>query len=318
MAIDRQRIYHKRDRLRQLRAFCQAARLRSITEAANHLRLTQPAISLHVRELENELEALLFDRSGARIRLTPAGELLHELAAPLVEGMDALSTTFGEQLDDTNTGEVRLAASQAVATYVLPSFLRRYQTRYPGIRLFVKNCLLNEGVNLLLADEVEFVVGMRDLIPEDVLEYRQIFTYDIVLITALDHPLAGRATVSPEEASAYPAVVPAPGSYSRYYGETASRQFGLDAKIAIEVGGWGVMKRYVEAGFGIAVVPSVCVTERDRLSVIPLKEYFPSRSYGLITRRGKFISPAARRLMRLMDPEFPDSDPLTHGRTRNV
>lgn len=317
MAVDRQRIYHKRDRLRQLRAFCHAARLRSITEAASHLRLTQPAISLHVRELENELETLLFDRSGPRISLTPAGELLYELAAPLVEGMDGLSSAFGEQLDDINTGEVRLAASQAVATHVLPSYLRQFQKRYPGIRLFVKNCLIHEGIGLLLADEVEFVVGMRDVIPEDILEYRQIFTYDIVLITALDHPLADRASVSPEEAAAYPAVVPSPGSYSQYYGETAARRFGIDTKIAIEVGGWGVMKRYVEAGFGIAIVPSVCVSERDRLSVIPLTEHFPTRSYGLTTRRGKFISPAARRLIQLMDPEFPDLVPVPHGRTRN-
>ena len=73
MAADRQRTYQRRDRLRQLRAFCHAAQLGSITAAAKSLGLTYPAVSLHVRELESEMEAILFDRDGSRIALTPAG-----------------------------------------------------------------------------------------------------------------------------------------------------------------------------------------------------------------------------------------------------
>ena len=128
-----------------------------------------------------------------------------------------------------------------------------------------------------------------------------------MLITSLDHPLAGRDSVSPEEAAAWPAIVPAPGTYSRRFGETAARQFGVEIKAVIEVGGWGVIKRYVERGFGISIVPSLCVQETDRLSVIPLKKYFPSRSYGVFTRRRKFLASAARRFLRVIAPDFPDS-----------
>ena len=87
MAVDRQRIYHKRDRLRQLRVFCHAARMESISRAAERLGLSQPAVSLQVRELEHEVEAMLFDRSGPRIALTSAGERLFRLANPMVEAM---------------------------------------------------------------------------------------------------------------------------------------------------------------------------------------------------------------------------------------
>ena len=309
MFIDRQRVYHKRDRVRQLRAFCHAARLGSITQAAAHLGLSQPAVSLHVRELEHELRAVLFDRGASGIRLTSAGEALYELAGPLVDGTDALSVNFMDRIDDGISGRLQLAASVAGASVVLPPFIREFRDRYPGVRLRVRNCLLSEGVRLLLDDEVEFVLGVKDPYPEDTLEYRQILPYDIVLITSPDHPLAGRESVSPQEASAWPAIVPTPGSYSRQFGETAARQFGFDATAVIRVGGWEVIKRYVEQGLGISVVPSISIHGTDRLSVIPLKEYFPTRSFGVFTRRGKFLTQPARRLLRLMVPEIPEPPP---------
>ena len=304
MAVDRQRIYHKRDRLRQLRAFCHAARHGSITQAAESLGLSQPAVSVHVRELENELDAILFDRGGPGVALTSAGKRLWELAEPLVRGMDGLSVNFMERLDDTISGRIQLAASVAGAAFILPPYIKQFRDRYPEIRLRVKNRPSNEGVKLLLADEVEFALGVKDSSVEDTLDYRELLPYGIVLITSLDHPLAGRETVSPEEAAVWPAIVPAAGTYSRQFGETAARRFGVN--VVIEVGGWGVIKRYVEIGLGISLVPSICISEADQLSVIPLNEYFPTRSYGVFTRRGKFLTPAARRLLRLMDLDFPD------------
>ena len=306
MTSPERRVYHKRDRLRQLRAFCQAARLESITQAAESLGLSQPAVSLHVRELENELEAILFDRSGARIALTPAGRRLYRLAEPLVKGMDDLSTSFLARLDIAISGQVHIAAGPVGAAFVLPPYVKRFRDAYPGIRLRVKNCLLDEGVKLLLDDEVELVLGVHDVYPENTLDYSELLPYDIVMITSLDHPLAGRDTVTLEEAAAWPAIVPPPGTYSRRFGETAAKRFGVDVKAVIEVGGWGPIKRYVESGLGISVVPSICITETDQLSVIPLKKYFPSRSFGVFTRRGKYLAPIARRFLRIIAPDFPD------------
>ena len=89
-AVMRRRIQSKRDRVRQLRAFCETVRLGSVTAAAEHLGLTQPAVSLSVRELELELGAELFERGRAGVAVTLAGERLHALAEPLVRGVDAV------------------------------------------------------------------------------------------------------------------------------------------------------------------------------------------------------------------------------------
>ena len=315
MAVDRQRIYHKRDRLRQLRAFCCAARRESFAQAAVQLGLSPQAVSLHVRELEHELQSTLFERSASSISLTPAGETFYAFAEPLVKGMDGLSDNLMDRIDDGVSGRLPLAASVAAAAFVLPPYIKQFRDRYPGVRLWVRNCLVREGVKLLLDNEVELVLGAKDSYPEETLEYRQLLAYDIALITSLEHPLAGRSTVSPEEAAQWPAIVPLAGTYSRQFEEAAAERLGIDAEAAIEVGGWEVIKRYVESGLGISVIPTICISKNDRLSMIPLEEHFPSRSFGVFTRHDNILTPLAREFLRLMIPDFPGSSaplPLAH------
>ena len=318
MAVDRQRIYHKRDRLRQLRAFCCAARRESFAQAAAQLGLSPQAVSLHIRELEYELESMLFERSASSIRLTSAGETLYAFAEPLVKGMDGLSDSLMERIDDSISGRLPLAASVAAAGFVLPPYIKQFRDRHPGVRLQVRNCLVREGVRLLLDNEVELVLGARDSYPEETLEYRQLLAYDMALITSLDHPLAGRSTVSPEEAAGWPSIVPPAGTYSRQFEETAAERLGIGAGAAIEVDGWGVIKRYVERGLGVSVIPTICISKNDWLSVIPLEEHFPSRSFGVFTRRDKILTPLARGFLQVLFPDFPaPSAPLLRHKNSN-
>ena len=305
MAGDRRRLYHKRDRLRQLRAFCHAARLGSMTQAAERLSMSQPAVSLHVRELEHELEAILFERHGPRIALTPAGECLYQLAVPLVEGMDGLPAVFAEEIDDGNVmGTVNMASGDAGTVYVLPRVFKRLRDESPGVRVRVSSGVLGKGLDLLLDDEVELVFGAKAPVPNSVV-YRPVLSYHLVLITSLDHPLSGRETVSPEEIAACPVIVPDFGTYSLQGGESPLRHLGIEANVVIEVGGWDVVERYVEAGLGIAFYGSFCVSEESRLSVVPLREYFPERTYGWFMRKGKPLSRPAERLIRAMEAEYP-------------
>ena len=309
MAIDRQRIYHKRDRLRQLRAFCHAARLQNFVRAAAQLGISPPAVSAHVRELEHELEIRLFERSASKVSLTSAGEALYALAEPLVEGMDTLSDVLVESISDSATGRIEMAATAVAASFVLPSYIKRFRDRYPGIRVRVRNCLFREGIGLLLDDEVELLLGAKDLYPQESIEYQQLLSYPMMLVTPLDHPLAGRGTVAPEEAAQWPAVSPPAGFYTRELEVAIREQCGVERNTVVEVRGWEGIKRYVELGFGISMIPSICVSRDDRLSVVSLPESFPSLSFGVFTRRERILDPPGRRFVRLMPLDFPSFDP---------
>ena len=121
----------KRDRFKQLRAFCEAARLGSISGAAKALHLSQPAVSLQVRSLEEEFGVALFERNGPRITLTRVGERLYECAMPLVQGVLRLPALFAEAHHGMSLRRLRIGAGQASAAYLLPGPLKRFRRAPP-------------------------------------------------------------------------------------------------------------------------------------------------------------------------------------------
>ena len=303
MTIDRRRVYHKRDRLRQLRAFCCAARLGSLSKAAEHLELSQPAVSLQVRELEHELEARLFERGDRGVRLTAAGEQFYALSGSLVDEMTSLLEDFGEHFEDDVTGRLDIAASVAGVAIVLPPYVKRLRDRYPGVRLRVRSCGLHDGMALLRTGEVEMMLAGHEPLEDRAFGYREMCSYDIVLIVSRVHPLAGRNSVTLQEAAQWPAIVPPAGTSNRRFGETVAKEFGIDIRAVVEVGGWEAIKRYVERDIGVCVVPSLCLHETDQVTAIPLATQFPSQNFGVYTRRGKALTAPARRFLELLIPE---------------
>ena len=303
MAVNRERIYHKRDRLRRLRAFCHAAESQSITRAAAHLGVTQAAVSMQIRELEHELEAVLFERSGPRISLSPAGQQLFGIAQPLVEAMDRLADVRSEQFDESFSGELRIAAGPGAVAFVLPRYVRRLRDENPNLRLRVNTCRVEEALKLVRTSEVDLAVGAEQFGSEDCI-YFPAFTYELVLIASLDHPLAGRQSVKFREAADYPAVAPHTGTFARQFGEGLAQELGVELDIAVEARGWGVLKSYVEVGLGVSIVPDICVRERDPLSVIQLQELAGPQSFGFFARRGHRLPLAAKRLIKIVDPNL--------------
>ena len=302
-AADRRRTVQERDRLRQLEVFSHVARLGSLSRAAKRLGITQPAVSLQIRELENELRTSLMDRGTSGISLTVAGERFYKRVKPLMERMGMLFEDRAELIHEQVTGWLDLAANPVGATNVLPRYAKQLRDLHPGVRLRVHKCVQSKGLSMLHANDVELALGVPDSGQDNSLEYREILTYKVVLITSQDHPLAGRKRVSLQEAASWPAIVPPPGTANRRMAEAAARRFGIRIRAVIEVGGWDALKRFVELGIGVAAVPSICIRETDKVSVVPVEEYLESRSFGVFTRRGDYLTAPARRILGLMIPD---------------
>ncbi|MDX1514835.1 MAG: LysR family transcriptional regulator [Gammaproteobacteria bacterium] len=299
------RFYYKQNRLKKLRAFCYAVQAKSISKAAERLFLSQPSVSLQVRALEQELGVTLFERRGPRIELTPEGDVLYELASPLVDGMDNLPAVFAERCGSLDSGELDIAAGESTILYILPRFLKSFAAKYPGIRLRMHNVTGRDGLAQLRADQVDFAVGSMLDVPDDI-EYRPIFSYDTVLITSPDHPLAKHRKVTLDDISPHGLILPPRHLSTWRVVDLVFQQHGLPYNVTLEAGGWEVIKKYVRLGLGVSIVSSICLSDDDDLRVVPLDAYFPKRTYGVVTRRGKFLSPAARRFIASMDPDFFD------------
>src|SRR3546814_1283707 len=133
------RFTYKGDRLKPLRAFCQTARLGSVSRAAEALFVSQPAVTQQLQALERELGVRLFERSGRRLVPTREGETLYELARPLVEGIDGLGGVFREKLRGLDAGELHVAAGSSTILYLLPKIVEAFRAAQPDVRLILHN-----------------------------------------------------------------------------------------------------------------------------------------------------------------------------------
>ncbi|ESQ17486.1 MAG TPA: LysR family transcriptional regulator [Chromatiaceae bacterium] len=299
-----QQIHYKQNRLKQLRAFCHAARTGSVSAAAEKIFLSQPTVSLQIQALERELDTVLFERRGPKIRLTPEGEMLYELAQPLVEGMDKLHETFSVHCGRIDQGTLDIAAGESTILYILPEPVRLFVERFPGIELRLHNVTGRDGLAMLRADEADLAVGSMLEIPDDV-NYRPVVTYRPTLITPKDHPLANKQDISLADIAEFGLILPPRHLSTWRLVDLVFTQHNLNYQVTLEAGGWEVIKKYVELGLGISIVTDVCLTGDETLAQVPLEKYFPLRSYGMVLRRGKFLSPQTKKFQEILQEVFP-------------
>ena len=304
MTSSNSRHYYKQNRLQQLRGFCYTVQTNSISKAAERMQLSQPSVSLQIQALEKELDTILFERRGPRIQPTPEGEMLYEISLPLIEGFDELPDTFHAQRSQIDSGEVHIAAGESTILYLLPDTVQRFADDYPGISVGFHNGPGMQGLQLLRDDAVDFAVGSFRSNPPDDITYQPIYSFDQILITPLDHPLAHQDNITLTDISPYKFIFPPRHLNTFSMVEVAFQQRNLPLNVCLEAGGWEVIKQYVQRGIGISIVSGICLRPDDQLIQKPLGKYFPKRTYGVIMRRGKFLSPQAKQFIEYIDPEF--------------
>ncbi len=297
------RFYYKGDRLKPLRAFCQVARLGSVSRAAEALFLSQPAVTLQLQALERELGQALFERIGRRFSLTREGQVLYDLARPLVEGLDGLDGEFRGRLKGLQAGELHVAAGSSTILYLLPALVQAFRAQHPEVQLVLHNVTGKDGLGLLRADGVDLAVGSMLDVPTD-LAYAPVYSFDPMLICPPEHPLAGKPDLKLEDLSPYGLILPPRRLTTYRLVDLVFQQRRVPYTVALEVGGWEVIKQYVAMGLGISIVTAICLTEADqkRLVARSLADYFPPRSYGVVMRKGKYLSPQARAFIDLIKP----------------
>ena len=287
---------YKHNRLQQLRGFCWAARTKSISRAAEKLLLSQPSVSLQIKALEQELGAELFVRRGPRITLTHDGQRLWELARPLVEAIDGIEEAFSSLRESADRGVVNIAAGGSTIQYLLPPFVEKYTREHPQVDVRLHNVTGKAGLEQLREGEVDFAVGPMLDTPPDI-TFHPLVTYEPMLITRLDHPLAEKKQPTLKDIAKYPLILPPKNLSTHRFVESVFAEHELDHDVKLEVGGYDVIKRYVELGLGISIVMSHCLSGADQLHTASLRRYFPPRTYGVVLRKDKVLSPAAERFV---------------------
>ncbi len=299
------RFSYKSDRLKPLRAFCQTVRLGSVSRAAEALFVSQPAITLQLQALERDLGTPLLERNGRRLLPTREGELLYEMALPLVEQIDALEGSFRERVRGLDAGELRIAANSSTILYLLPDIVAAFRRAHPDVHLVLNNVVTSEGTDLLREDAVDLVVGTLLDVPAD-LSYEAAHRFEQRLVAPPGHPLLRKARLELADLSEHPLILPPRRTVTWRLVDLVLQQNRVPYTVALEISGWEVIKQYVAMGLGVSIVPSICLggDDRERLGWRSLAAFFPARSYGVVVRKGRVLSPPARAFIGLIRPDL--------------
>jgi DNA-binding transcriptional LysR family regulator len=254
----------------KLKSFLHAAEALSFSDAANHMHLTQPTISHHIKTLEREMGVELFVRSGSNLKLTEAGRLLLPRARKLIH--QAIEThEMMASLQEGIVGHLRIACSTTAGKYILPLLAARFCLRYPGIRVSILTCTPEHVVPRLLEGEANLgVVSSYDICTKG-LECQEFFKDSITLIVPHGHPWAFRGGIEPGDLLEEPMIIREPTSGTRrvMLTELAKHDITLDnLNVFLELGNAEAIVRTVAAGFGVSFVSTLatgCPVERGNV-----------------------------------------------------
>lgn len=291
--------------LRELRSFCIAAKLQSISKAADQLGIGQPTVTTHIQKLERQLGLVLFDRIRRPIQLTLSGRTLVDLAAPLVEGIDDLGARTSATEE---SGPVDLASISDIIPHTLLEVVRAFRGRHPQVHLRIRSGFRSDVLDMVADGEVDLGVIPH---PERRKEFQfePLFLYERVLLTPRDHPILQESLTSLEQIARWPLILMGPRTYTRMVLEQAFQRRGSSYDIVMELDSVDMIKRYVALGMGISVGPRLCIEPADetRLGIISLSNLLPVDQAGIVTLKGKSLSAATQSFISVMrDTLAPD------------
>jgi DNA-binding transcriptional LysR family regulator len=285
---------------RQLKFFEAVSRLQSVTRAAAELHVTQPAVSMQLRELEEQVGVPLLDRQRRRLHLTEAGrELLHH--ARRAQGLLQDISASMNELRGLERGVLRLAVV-STANYFLSGFLARYSRQFPGVRISLS--VANRDAVLAALAENAAEVAVTGQPPDgDEVVAQHFLDNPLVVIASPDHALAAVEPIPLERLEGEVLVVREQGSGTRAAMERHFAQHGLRVRTGCELASNEAVKQAVQAGIGLGVV-SAQTLELElltrRLAVLPVAGFPIVRRWYVVHRSERRLSPAAAALRSML------------------
>lgn len=301
----------------QLEFFLKVVEEGSFSRAADVVCRTQPAVSIAIRRLEEEIEAPLFDRSQKTPTLTAAGEVVRDYAQKILALRDQARETVG-QLRSLQQGCVRIGANESTSLYLLPQVILTFRDKHPDVKVELYRHSSERLPREVLNSNVDFAVLAFEPLDRD-LESFCVLTDELVLILNPAHPLAQNKSVTVKELGkeSFVAHNVRTGSRSKVVELFAAHQTALN--ISFELDTIETIKRFVRLNIGPAFVPRMCVREeleRGLLATVPVQGLSYHRTLWVTTRRNATSSHAAEAFLTLLRKHAQSQSGLENQHTK--
>jgi DNA-binding transcriptional LysR family regulator len=290
--------------MKQLRAFAAVYELRKLTAAAERLSVTQSAVSVLIRQLEEGLATRLFDRTTRALRPTRAADEAIVVAERILRDLDSLGTGLRD-LRTLRRGRVRIAVTPTLGEIALPAALRRFAQAHPDIHVAVDDCAPDRFISRVLGEHVDFGIGSPEQAAADV-DTRMLKRDHLALVVPRGHALAGaggaRRQVRWTQLAGHPVITVRAGYGIRPLIDATAARAGVALNVVNEVAFLSTALWMADCGLGAAIMPSAYAARGLHAGrvVLPLAAPKVSRDVALVTKRGRSLSPAAQRLVEVL------------------
>ena len=279
--------------LRQLKVFESVARHLNYTRAAEELFLTQPAVSMQVKLLEEHLGVALFEQLGKRIHLTEAGQEVLAYARTVTQQLDELESVLN-RIKGLSGGKLRISVA-TTANYFIPTLLGTFSRRYPEVTVSLDVTNREALLQQLSENTVDLVIMGQPPSGLDV-EAEAFMENPLIIVAPPGHPLAHQKKIPLKRLQEEVFLVREPGSGTRSAMERFFAEREIHLKTGMEVGSNEAIKQSVQAGLGLGLLSRATIEqelELKRLVVLDVAEFPIMRHWYLVHRRGKRLSTVA-------------------------
>lgn len=280
--------------LRHLRYFLAVATAQNFTRAADSLHVSQPSLSVQIRDLEEELGTRLFDRLGRTVVLTQTGLLFRDHAERALREIEQ-GTQLIRELDGAQRGRLVVGTLATVNSYLIPPLVSRFKQRFPGIHLQVHAQPSSEIVSGVLANRLDLGLCLLP-IAEDHLTAVPLFDERLVLVASSHHRIT-QSRLRMKDLGGLPLVL-MPADYClRKMVEEECAQAHISPQVVLEMSSPEGILQAVAEGAGLTILPELYVRQRlggTKLRIIDLYDPVPHHSVGLVHRQNRYQNLAAK------------------------
>lgn len=280
--------------LRHLRYFVALAEVLNFTRAAERVHVTQSTLSHQIRQLEDELGIVLFERVGKRVLLTEAGSVFLEQITPALTQVDDAVNAL-HQVPEQLRGELRMAATHSFNVQLIPACLAMFMERYPAVKVVVEELSGEDIAHRLEQGELDLGISYRPAIPRG-LWFEPLYNEELKLVLAKSHPLAQRRRVRMVELNGLSMVLLTPNFSTRQLLEECFHAAHSQPVVVAEMNAISPMLELVRRTHVCGIVSSNALVGEEDLVALPLEDPTPIRTPGLLWNR-KLDRPTATRYM---------------------
>jgi LysR family transcriptional regulator, low CO2-responsive transcriptional regulator len=291
----------------RFKIFLACARLKNFSRAAEILHLSQPSVSLHVRQLEEWCGTNLFQRRGRRVELTDAGQLLKQHAQRVLTDLGMARQDIQELLS-LGRGKLAVAGAGLPGTYMLPKALSMFKTLHPKLEICMNFGTSSQLEQLLQDDVVELAMFSRK--PKVArLKCEPYATSAMVTAVPPGHPLTRKDKVTLREIAREPLILREPDAAGGELVRSYFARKGLKINIAMELSSHEAIKVAVAEGFGITIIAKRWLANElalKMISIIDVPDLKLFINHGVIYREGRILSQAAKAFLQFLRDRKPE------------